>query len=87
MRFWPLDRWENGKGEVKNAAGLTLLADHGIESWWYGAQISARAETPIFIVDGIRPSRLVAGSFAVFFAAALGNDRSIYATPLERGAG
>jgi hypothetical protein len=64
-----------------------FLADHGIESWWYAAQISARAETPIFIVDGIRPPRLIAQSFCAFVAAALEDDRSVYAAPLERGAG
>lgn len=87
MTFWPLERWENGVGEAKNGLGLTLIADYGIESWCYGAQMSARAETPIFIVDGIRPARLVAASFPAFVAAALGDDRSIYAEPLERGAG
>lgn len=84
ITFWSLDSWEPATNKATNATPtLVLIADHSICSWWYAADFRSRHEAPIFIVDGLRPPRRIAGSFAAFVAAALGDDRSIYPEPLD----
>jgi hypothetical protein len=88
ITFWPLDRWESAVGvENEFGHGLTLIADHGLSSWFYAAEFPARANTPIFIVDGLRKPRLIAPSFAAFIDAAIRNDARIYPEPLGQNVG
>jgi hypothetical protein len=78
VRFWPLERWELATSLVTNAdSDLIVLADHGLSSWWYAARSSA-ADTPILIVDGLRPAscrRVIVGTF---IDAVFGDDSCIY---------
>jgi len=79
MTFWPLERWERAVTFSKNSdADLVVIADHSLSSWWYAIPSSGGVETPVFIVDGLRPSRVVAPSFSAFAEAVFNDDRSIY---------
>jgi hypothetical protein len=88
MTFWPLERWERAAADRSGSTHeLVLIADHSLSSWWYATSSRARTETSIFLVDGLRPPRLVAKSFALFVDAVFADDPSIYPDPLPAGAG
>jgi hypothetical protein len=88
MKFWPVERWERAaQAHHGHARGLVLLADHSLSSWWYATPFAERTQTPIFIVDGLRPPRVIARSFSSFVDAVFADDHSIYPEPLPGGAG
>jgi hypothetical protein len=84
IRFWPLEEWEKA---AEFGRDVVLIADHGVESWWYGIDVDARGVSPIYIVDRMREPRIIADSFGTFAEAVFQDSRSIYAEPLASGAG
>jgi hypothetical protein len=94
IRLWDLESWHRVRDEpaLREASlyvGLEdaiILADHCDESWWYAATFSpGKGEVRIHLVDGLRPAKLVAVSFAGFVNAALADSAEVY--PDERNAG
>ena len=88
MTFWPLERWDRAATFTKNSdADLVVVADHSLSSWWYAIPSAGGVETPVLVVDGLRPPRVVAPSFSAFAEAVFNDDRSIYPQPIALGAG
>ena len=84
-RFWELAAWTPVArrlpgAEYRGVHELPVVADHCHESWWYAldVRVGAPAYGSVYIVDGLRPPRMVAASFAAFVAAVLRDDESIY---------
>lgn len=85
FRIWELEAWrrvreEPAIGDVYGDLGEAILvADHCDESWWYAADFSGVPETiTIYLVDGLRPAKVVSGSFTGFVNAALADAAEIY---------
>ena len=94
IRIWELESWrrvrdEPGLSDVSlyhDLGDAILVADHCDASWYYAADFSGAPSTlVIYLVDGLRPAKLVAASFTAFVNAALADAADIY--PDDPGAG
>jgi SMI1 / KNR4 family (SUKH-1) len=91
-RIWPVSEWSTvtettGSPIYDNIASLPILADHCAESWWYAMELRPGNSDAgaIYIVDGLRPGRIVGFSFEEFVAKVIQNDADIY--PKDQSAG
>ena len=94
IRFWSLESWHLVRDEP-SLTGATLygdfkdavaIADHCDKSWLYAADFSRPgANLAIYIIDGVRPAKLVAEGFTAFVKAALTDDPAVY--PSDDNAG
>ena len=87
IRIWNLESWRRVRDEPSvNEVPIydelheaILLADHCDSSWFYaGAFSQAPGDLRIYLVDGLRPAKLVATSFRAFVNAALADAADIY---------
>src|SRR4030095_6062549 len=94
IRFWELNSWRRVRDEpglrdvslYDHLGDAVLLADHCDSSWYYAADFSQSTdELQIWLIDGLRPAKLVAASFTTFVNAVLADAEDIY--PDEREAG
>jgi hypothetical protein len=96
IRLWALEAWHRVSEEstlrdvlpkYEGVAEAVIIADHCDESWWYATDfgIGGNDAVRIFLVDGLRPAKLVAASFTAFVEFALADSPDIY--PDEQSAG
>jgi len=95
VRIWSLGSWRRVRDEAGLNSGSSnydalghaiIVADHCDESWWYAADFRQPEVQPgFFLVDGLRPAKLVARGLSAFVAAVLADSVDIY--PEQRSAG
>jgi len=78
-RLWSAAEWRNvstlSLGSVySSVSDAIVVADYSLESWWYALGL----DEAVYIVDGLRPARPVAGSFLEFVALLLNDRKEIY---------
>jgi hypothetical protein len=88
VRLWDLGSWRrlrddsNLSVETSDYRGLAdaiLFADHCDDSWYYAAEFLTESTGPrIYLVDGLRPAKLVAAGFTAFVEAFLADSADIY---------
>ena len=87
IRIWELESWHRVRDEPSinrhpiypELQDAILLADHCDSSWFYAGQFSRSVgDLRIYLVDGLRPAKLVAGSFTAFVNSALTDAADIY---------
>ena len=92
IRIWDLQSWHwvrdepsvNEERLYPDLQDAILLADHCDSSWFYAAMFSvAREGVRIYLVDGLRPAKLVADTFTAFVNSTLADAADIY--PDEAG--
>lgn len=85
--IWNLESWHRLRDEpslsnepiYSELMDAILFADHCDSSWFYAAEFSRESEDlRVYLVDGLRPAKLVAGSFTAFVNAALADAADIY---------
>jgi hypothetical protein len=92
IRIWELESWRRVREEpalndepiYAELRDAILFADHCDSSWFYACDFSgAPGELRVYLVDGLRPAKLVAESFTAFVNAALSDAADVY--PDEAG--
>jgi SMI1 / KNR4 family (SUKH-1) len=87
IRIWDLESWQRVRNEPSiNEEALypdlqdaILLADHCDSSWFYAGMFSPAHEgVRIYLVDGLRPAKLVEDTFTAFVNSALADAADIY---------
>ena len=94
IRIWSVESLRRVRDEAALRSDLSkyadlweaiIIADHCDESWYYAAAFGHSADLPVFLVDGLRPAKLVAMSFTGFVRAALADASGIYPDPETAG--
>ena len=92
IRIWDLESWHRVRDEpalndepiYPDLQYAVLFADHCDSSWFYAGKFSATPQgLLVYLVDGLRPAKLVAETFTAFVNAALADAADIY--PDEAG--
>ena len=92
IRIWDLESWQRVRDEpalndepiYPDLQDAIIFADYCDSSWFYAGEFSsATGGLRVYLVDGLRPAKLVAGSFTAFVNAALADAADIY--PNEAG--
>jgi hypothetical protein len=92
VRIWDLESWRRIRDEsdlrdrsiYADFEEAFLIADHCDSSWWYAANFSrAMDNVSIYLIDGLRPAKLVTASFTAFVHAALADAAAIYPSDRE----
>jgi hypothetical protein len=87
IRIWGLESWHRVRDEPSineeplypDLQDAILLADHCDSSWFYAGVFSpAHRGVRIYLVDGLRPAKLVAETFAAFVNSTLADAADIY---------
>jgi hypothetical protein len=82
IRLWSLSEWLPVREILKHpqysvVGGAPVFADHGDASWWYALDVGSSSGA-IFIVDGLRPPRVVSRSIVAFLEDVLADGETIY---------
>jgi hypothetical protein len=82
-RLWSMNEWCSvsslGCGPVyDDVQNAIVVADYSLESWWYAVDIGPVFGGSVYIVDGGRPTRVVARSFGAFVSMVVQDDQDIY---------
>jgi hypothetical protein len=94
IRIWDLESWQRVRDEpalndepiYPDLQDAILFADHCDSSWFYAGDFPRASEgLLVYLVDGLRPAKLVAGSFTAFVNAALADAADIYPNVTGRG--
>ena len=87
IRIWDLESWRRVRSErsineqalYPNVQDAILLADHCDSSWFYAGMFTPASEVVrIYLVDGLRPAKLVANTFTAFMNSTLADAADIY---------
>ena len=90
--IWALESWRRVRDEPSvneqpiytELQDAIIVADHCDSSWFYAAEFSrAPGHLRIYLVDGLRPAKLVAESFTMFVNGVIADAADIY--PDEAG--
>ena len=85
-RLWMTDEWRPVKtlecgpiyAEIDDAA---VIADYSLESWYYAVD----RQGGVYIVDGLRPPRVVAEGFLEFVKMLVKDEKGLYPRSEEAG--
>lgn len=92
IRIWDLESWYRVRDEPSineeplypDLQDAILLADHCDSSWFYAGMFSpVDGRVRIYLVDGLRPAKLVTETFTAFVNSTLADAADIY--PNEAG--
>jgi hypothetical protein len=87
IRIWDLESWRPVRDEssineeplYSDLKDAILLADHCDSSWFYAAKFRPKhGGVWIYLVDGLRPAKVVAETFTAFVNSALADAADIY---------
>ena len=92
VRIWELESWHCVRDEPSlneqpmylELQDAIILADHCDSSWFYAGEFSGTLRgLRVYLVDGLRPAKLVAESFTMFVNGVIADAAEIY--PDEAG--